>query len=79
MLITYHPEYQSVTINIKNYVEECIEEFEQENPEIVLKQEATLVTENLFQVRKEHEMCLLPKSKAIMFHSTVAKLLFLAK
>jgi hypothetical protein len=81
MLITYHPDKQSVTINMKSYIEGCIEEFEQENPEIKIKTVATPATENLFKVQKgaEQEKLLLSKSKAMIFHSTVAKLLFLSK
>jgi hypothetical protein len=55
MLLTYHHEEQSVTVDMKNYVEGCIEEFEQEHPKIVMKEATTPATDNLFKVRVDEE------------------------
>jgi hypothetical protein len=79
ILITYKPEEQSVTLDMKNYIEGCINEFMQENQDVVLRSIATPATDNLFKIRSKDEAILLGKEKAKMFHSTVAKLLFLAK
>jgi hypothetical protein len=59
------------------YVEDCIEEFEQEA--MVLKKVTTPVTGNLFRVRNGGDRTILQHNRATLFHSMVAKLLFLAK
>ncbi len=77
MVLTYHPEQKQITLNMNKYVEGCLEEFELDNAE--LKIVNTPATDNLFRIRNEEEMLLLNKEKKVQFHSTVAKLLFLAK
>ncbi len=79
MLITYNKDEQSVTLNMKNYIEGCIEEFEQEYQSEVTRIVATPATNQLFKVRSNKETIVLNKDKAKVFHSIVAKLLFLAK
>jgi hypothetical protein len=79
MILTYHPGQQSVTLNMTKYVEGCIEEFVMENEGIVLKKVVTPATSNLFRVRNHNEIKKISVNQAKIFHSTVAKLLFLAK
>ncbi len=79
MILTYHPGQQSVTLNMTKYVEGCIEEFEMENAGILLKKVVTPATSNLFRIRNHNEVKKISVNQAKMFHSTVAKLLFLAK
>ena len=56
-----------------------IEEFEQVNLDDTVKQVKTPASNNLFRVRKENEASYLMQDKSSIFHSTTAKLLFLAK
>jgi hypothetical protein len=79
MLMSYNPEDQSIRIDMKNYVEGCIDEFKQGMPGVELKDVATPATDNLFKVRKQGDAGLITTTKAKIFHSTVKKLLFLAK
>ncbi len=79
MIITYHPNQKRISLNMQKYVEGIIEEFEGDNADQKIKLVKTPVTENLFQVRKQNNDNILPMEKAKQFHSTVAKLLFLAK
>jgi hypothetical protein len=57
---------------------ECIEEFEEEVLDERLKSVNTPVMNYLFKIRKD-SVVELPKKRANFFHSTVAKLLFVAK
>jgi hypothetical protein len=61
---------------MKNYVKAILDEFEHSK---CMKQVNTPASNNLFRVRKESEDILLSNEKASIFHSTIAKLLFLAK
>ncbi len=79
ILITYQPNEQSVTLDMKNYIKGCIDEFLQEYQDIVLRSITMPATDNLFKIRSKEEAISLGKEKAKTFHSTVAKLLFLAK
>jgi hypothetical protein len=79
ILITYQPDEQSVTLDMKNYIQGCIDQFLQEHQDIVLRGITTPATDNLFKIRSKEEAIPLGKEKAKTFHSTVAKLLFLAK
>ncbi len=54
MLLTYHPEEQSVTVDMQSYVEGCIEEFVQEHPEVILK-EVTTPAKNSVIFEGNHE------------------------
>ncbi len=51
MILMNHPEKNKVALSMRGYVEGCIEEFEQENPNQALKIVMTPATDNLFQVR----------------------------
>ena len=64
---------------MKNYMKSIIEEFEQVNSNDTVKQVKTPASNNLFRVRKENEASYLKQDKSSIFHSTTAKLLFLAK
>ncbi len=79
MLITTYPEQKKITLSMSGYVKGCLDEFEQDNGDQVIKVVVTPATENLFKVRSEGEAVVLSKNKAAIFHSVVAKLLFLAK
>jgi hypothetical protein len=78
MFMTYHKENQNLTINMERYINESIMEFEEENPDLNLKQVATPATENLFKTREDGCKKLVQK-QAKIFHATVSKLLFMAK
>jgi hypothetical protein len=79
MIMDYNKEAQSVTINMRKCIEDCIEEFESETPEVVLKDVATPATENLFKTKPQGEEKYLDGRRAAVFHPTIAKLLFVAK
>ncbi len=79
MLLTYQQAEQSATLNMKNYIEGCIEEFEQKNPGMITRIVTTPATDNLFRVRAKENTKVLDYEQAKIFHSMVAKLLFLAK
>jgi hypothetical protein len=59
--------------------EEFLERFGQDNDDEVIKIMKTPASDNSFQVRKETEANTLTKHQTSQFHSTIAKLLFLAK
>ncbi len=79
MIITYHPDHKKITLNMQKYVEGIIDEFEDGNPNQKIKLVKTPATDNLFRIRKQVDNNMLSTDKAKQFHSTVAKLLFLAK
>jgi hypothetical protein len=79
MILIYQPEERKITLNMKNYVKLIIEEFEQVNLDDTVKQVKTPASNNLFRVRKENEASYLMQDKSSIFHSTTAKLLYLAK
>ncbi len=79
VILTYHPEQKKITLNMSKYTEGCIEEFENYDETQVLKIVTTPATDNLYRIRKEDETSLLSTERKNIFHSTVAKLLFLAK
>jgi len=78
MIMSRDRKNQCVTINMEKYVIDCIEEFEKEVPNKKLKPACTPATNYLFKVRTGSNIDL-PKQKASLFHSMVAKLLFVAK
>jgi hypothetical protein len=77
MVMEHNRESNSVKINMTKYIAETIEEFAEEEPEESLKIVTTPATNNLFQTRIDVEK--LSKRRATIYHSTVAKLLFVAK
>ncbi len=65
---------------MKNYVMGCMEEYEQNNLDQILRKCATpAITNKLFKVWRESKVDQLSKVEATQFHSIVSKLLFLAK
>jgi hypothetical protein len=63
---------------MEKYISECIDNFNQEEPKDKLKPASTHANNYLLKTRQNSVVKLL-KSKASLFHSTVAKLLFVAK
>jgi hypothetical protein len=62
---------------MKKYIVGTIEEFAEEEPEETLKIVTTPATNNLFRTQMDEKK--IPKRRATIYHSTVAKLLFVAK
>jgi len=77
MVMEHNRESKTVKINMKKYIVETIETFQEEEPEERLKSVTTPATNNLFKTRENVEK--LSKRRTGIFHSTVAKLLFVAK
>ena len=77
MVMEHNRETKTVKINMKKYILEVMETFQEEEPEERLKSVTTPATNNLFKTRGNVEK--LSKRRASIFHSTVAKLLFVAK
>ena len=76
--MTYGQMKQSVMIDMERYIKESTKDFKEEHQEIVWKKAVTPATENLLKTRKDG-VEKLNKKVAGIFHSTVAKLLFIAK
>ncbi len=79
MLLKYKKDQKKITLNIRSYIKGCVEEFEQENPEQVVRVVTTPATENLFFIRADTDAVWISKHKYVQFHSTAAKLLFVVK
>jgi hypothetical protein len=79
MVMCHNKDNRSVTLDMKRYISGCIDEFMEAAPGSIVKTAKTPATENLFKVRDDNEAKLLDKQKAMTFHATVAKLLFMAK
>jgi hypothetical protein len=79
MVMCHNKDNKSVTLDMKRYISGCIDEFMKAAPGSIGKIVTTPATENLFKVRNASEAKLLEKQKAVTFHATVAKLLFVAK
>jgi hypothetical protein len=78
MIMTHDLDKQCVTINMEKYILACIEDFEEEASDERLKSVSTPASNYLFKTRKDNGVKL-TWEKAKLFHSTVAKLLFVAK
>jgi hypothetical protein len=78
MVMTYDQAKQSVMIDMERYIQESIRDFQEDNPDVKWKIVSTPATDNLFKTR-ENGVNKLNKKDAGVFHSTVAKLLFIAK
>jgi hypothetical protein len=63
---------------MKKYIGACIEGFEEEN-NVQIKKVLTPASSNLFKIRNDSEREILKEKHKSEFHSTVAKLLFVAK
>ena len=59
---------------MKNYIDGVIKDF----PEVIVKTSLTPAADHLFDVHSEEERKELGKEKAIIFHHTMAQLLFLS-
>ncbi len=82
MIVKYNRDKKNITIDMRKYIAGCIEEFQEVMPDIILRKEAhTLATENLFKVQENDNKnrMYVSKEQAKLFHSAVAKLLFVAK
>jgi hypothetical protein len=77
MVMEHNRESKSVKINMTKYIAETIEEFAEEEPKESFKIVTTPATNNLFRTRMDVKK--LSKRRATIYHSTVAKLLFVAK
>jgi hypothetical protein len=77
MVMEHNRALKTVKINMRKYIQETIEEFQEDEPEERLKVVNTPATNNLFKTRENVEA--LSSRRAGIFHSTVAKLLFVAK
>jgi hypothetical protein len=78
MVMTYNQEQQSVMVDMERYIKESIRDFQEDNHNVIWKIVSTPATDNLFKTR-ETGVEKLGKKEAGIFHSTVAKLLFIAK
>ncbi len=78
MILKYDRDKKMVHINMKKYIDGCLEEFKEDVPGMVYKKVASPASEYLFQVCEMNGMKI-PVERAKVFHSTVAKLLFVAK
>ena len=63
-----------VRVSMIKYLARLLEEF----PEVIKGGAATPHADHLFRVREEGEAKLLPEEQALIFHHTVAQLLFLS-
>jgi len=79
MIMTHNLDKQCVTINMENYILACIECFEEEVSDERLRSANTPASSYLFKTRKDKGGVKLTRKKTKLFHSTVAKLLFVAK
>jgi hypothetical protein len=48
MVMNYDQETQSLKIDMERYINECIKDFKEEQPEVILKRVNTPAAENLF-------------------------------
>ena len=78
MIMTHDLDKQCVTINMEKYILACIEGFEEEVSDERLRSANTPASNYLFKTRQDNGVKL-TREKAKLFHSTVAKLLFVAK
>jgi hypothetical protein len=77
MIMEHDRETRTVKINMKKYIEDTITGITEEEPELILRHAATPATDNLFRTRECVEKISLKQAK--IYHSVVAKLLFVAK
>jgi hypothetical protein len=78
MIMTHDRAKQSVTINMEKYISDCIITFEQEEKEYTIKPAITPANTYSFKTRS-NGVDKLSMKRANLFHSTIAKLLFVAK
>jgi len=78
MVLSYHPEERQITLNMGEYIQVSIEEFEKDTL-TKIKMFLTPATNNLFHIRNGPERNMLGHIQKSQFYSTVVKLLFVAK
>jgi hypothetical protein len=76
MIMTRNIQNQTVKIDMKKYIRGCIEEFIEEEPDERMRPVHTPASNYLFRVRDVEKIS---RRRVGLFHSVVAKLLFVAK
>ena len=76
MIMTHNREKQTVDIDMKKYIAPCVEEFQKDEPDEEIRLVNTPATNFPFRTK---DAKILSKKRAGIFHSLVAKLLFVAK
>jgi hypothetical protein len=74
--MTHNIEDQTIEMDMKKYIRECIDEFIKEEPDEKMRPVNPPATNYLFRVRNVEKIS---QKRFGLFHSVVAKLLFLAK
>jgi hypothetical protein len=77
MIMIYDREQKAIEINMEKYIEGIINGFYKDEPDENIKPVTTPATNNLFKTRTNVDK--LSKCRAGVFHTIVAKLLFVAK
>jgi hypothetical protein len=76
MIMMHDVKNQSIRIDMKKYISRCIDEFINEEPDEVMRPVNTPAANYLFRIRDVEKFS---KLRVGLFHSMVAKLLFVAK
>jgi hypothetical protein len=76
MIMTYDKVRKCIKINMEKYIEGILSGFRDDDPDEKVKPVSTPDTNNLFKTRETDK---LSKRRAGIFHTIVAKLLFMAK
>jgi hypothetical protein len=76
MIMTHNVNDQKVTIDMRKYKSDCINEFQDQEPDEKITIVNTPATNNLFKTRSAEKIS---KRRSKIYHSTVAKLLFITK
>jgi hypothetical protein len=79
MTLIYKPEQKTIILMMKNYIKGILEQFTQDNNSEVIKNVKTPASNKLSRLKKRIKEIEITKYQSSQFHSTVAKLLFLAK
>jgi hypothetical protein len=79
MTFIYCPELKTIILMMKNYIKGVLEQFTQDDSSKVFKIVKTPASDNFFRVRKKVKETEISRHQSSQFHSTMAKLLFLAK
>ncbi len=76
MILTHDRENQVIDVDMRKYIMSCVEEFHKDEPDERICLVITPATNFLFRTRNAQK---LSKKRASLFHSIVAKFLFVAK
>jgi hypothetical protein len=76
MIMTHNREKQTVDVDMKKYIASCVKELRKDEPDEKIRLVNTPATNFLFRTRDTQK---LSKKRARIFHSFVAKLLFVVK